>query len=607
MEPNQFSNYDVIIMGAGLAGLCQARHLKLNIPNIKIALIDFRPEDRDPVKDLKIGESTVEIAALFLSKDLGLHEYLIENHLPKHGLNFHWPKNPQKTDTINDYFHIWTNRNLPLPSFQINRSKLERDLLKMNKEMGITFIQGRVIDVELTAGEALNIVKVKIGETYQELSAKHLVDAAGRKFIIGQKTDNLLFGPENLLGLNNGSAWMRIKNVDRTIFHSGYDPLNSSASHYYGTNHFFGEGYWIWMIPIDKDPMEVSIGIVHHHHKLPGELIKNPEKFLEFLKANQTVLYNFIQSGEQEDFNYWPRIAHRSKMMFSPDNWYVIGDAAYILDAFYSYGSSTIAIAVESVTEIIRAKLAQEPDAEQKRAAYNDFNLSFAHSVNTLYRGHDNQLGNASVMSWRVYFEYMWWFGLQVPMYIGKWHLDLTYIPIFLKALNGSIDSLMLDLCKQFNQLAEEKANIGLMDFYRTEQFIWQYYPLKHYDDFVENAKYEPRRCNVFAGLKSTCFYAAIWYITFQVKAFGLKKLFTLKNLKHVVKLLALSLQGAIGELIYKSKIRGLPSNSEIEQMRQDFKTYRYQPQLQPWTVKSKETLEVSQENSAKIPALSQN
>jgi hypothetical protein len=31
-----------------------------------------------------------------------------------------------------------------------------------------------------------------------ELTAKHLVDAAGRQFIIGKKTDNVIFDPEHL-------------------------------------------------------------------------------------------------------------------------------------------------------------------------------------------------------------------------------------------------------------------------------------------------------------------------------------------------------------------------------------------------------------------------
>jgi hypothetical protein len=49
------------------------------------------------------------------------------------------------------------------------------------------------------------------------------------------------------------------------------------------------------------------------------------------------------------------------------------------------------------------------------------------------------------------------------------------------------------------------------------------------------------------------------------------------------MRLLGLSGQATIGELIYKFKTKGLPANSEIEAMRQEFKTYQYQPKLQPW------------------------
>ena len=83
-------DYDVVIMGAGFAGVCQARHLLLKIPGIRVALIDPRPEDRQD-RDMKVGESMVEIGALFVCKELGLHDYMIENHAPKFGLSFHWP------------------------------------------------------------------------------------------------------------------------------------------------------------------------------------------------------------------------------------------------------------------------------------------------------------------------------------------------------------------------------------------------------------------------------------------------------------------------------------------------------------------------------------
>ncbi|NET58942.1 MAG: tryptophan halogenase [Symploca sp. SIO2E6] len=578
----QQQEYDVVIMGAGFAGLCQARHLMLNIPNIKVALIDPRPEERSN-KDLKIGESTVEITSLLICKELGLNDYMIENHPPKAGLNFHWPKQPVNTKTIDDYYHIWINRQTPIPSFQMNRQKFERDVLKMNKNMGATFYHGRVLDVDLTPGDALHLVKVKLEDQYIELKAKHVVDAAGRKFIIGHKTDNILSDSESLMGVNTGSAWVRVKNVDRTIFHDGYDPYGTSVSHYYATNHFFGKGHWLWMIPIDSDTQEISIGIIHHHDVIAAKEINTKEKFEAFIKANHRLLYDLIQSGENIDFHYLPKVAHTSKMLFSPDNWYVMGDAAGIFDAFYSLGTTMISIAIESTTEIIRAKLAGEADVEKKRAAYNDFNLTYMNSINTFVTHHSKHLGHASIMSWRIYFEYMWWFGILVPMYVGKWHLDLDFLQKFKGPFKGFLRGLIPEVYKQFNTLVDRGANIGFMDPMRADQLIGNYYTFKHFDDFLENSKLEPQRCNVFGSMKHTLFYISVWYVMFQWKAFGLAGLLKPRNLYYFCQLLLLVVTTALGEMIYKFKTWGVPENTQIEEMREEFKSYQYQAELQSW------------------------
>ncbi|MBO3462729.1 tryptophan 7-halogenase [Aetokthonos hydrillicola Thurmond2011] len=598
----QEQEYDVVIMGAGFVGNCQARHLLLKIPNIKIALIDPRPEDRTD-KDLKLGESMVEIAALFVYKELGLYEYMVENHPPKFGLNFHWPKNPTKTESIDDYYHIWTHRQPPIASFQMNRAKFERDLLKMNKDMGVIFYNGRVVDVDLTPGDALNIVKIKVGSEKKILKAKHVIDAAGRKFIIGHKTDNLLFGPDNLFGVNTGSAWLRVKNVDRTIFHNGYDPTGTSTSHYYATNHWFGHGHWLWMIPTEMQDTELSIGIIQHHDVIPADRINTLDKFLGFLKTNHNMLYRLIMSGENVDFHYWPRIAHSSKTMFSQDNWYVVGDSACIFDAFYSLGTTMATFAMESVTEIIRAKQANEADAEKKRSAYNEFNLTFSRYMNRLMSYHSKHLGNASIMSWRIYFEYMWWFGVLVPFYVGKWHLDTKFLPTFIKPIKGNMNGLFKDIYLQFNKLVERGTNIGFMDCYRADQLVGEYYTAQHFDSFLVNSKFEPHHCNVFAGIKYTHFYVAIWYMMFQWKGFGLAGLLAPRSLYNFFRLLALSAHAGMGELLYRYQMRGVPANTQVAKTREEFQHYQYQSELQPWSEDNHKLS--SQETAAKDKELS--
>jgi flavin-dependent dehydrogenase len=574
--------YDVVIMGAGFAGVCQARHLMLKVPNIKIALIDPRPENRSD-KDLKIGESTVEIANLFICKELGLYEYMIENHPPKFGLNFHWPKDSHKTDTIEDYYHIWTNRQPPLASSQMNRAKFERDLLRMNKEMGVDFYNGRVVDVTIHPGNDPHQVKVKLHDEVIELTAKHLVDAAGRQFIIGKKTDNVIFDPEHLCGVNTGSAWVQVKNIDRTLFHSGYDPEATSCSHYYATNHWFGQGHWLWMIPTDTDTQEISIGVIHHHEIIPADYLNQEQKFYAFLKANHKLLYDLLSSGEKIDFHYWPRIAHTSKEVLSADNWYVIGDAAYIFDAFYSMGTSLTTFAIESVTEVIRSKLAGEADAEVKRVAYNQFNLAQAEGVNQLMRDHKTQLGHASIMSWRIYFEYIWWFGILVPLYVGKWHLNVSFIEGFVKIHRQTVNSLFVEIYEQLNQLVERKANLGLLDCYRGDQLLGDYQPPVHFDSFLENAQYEPFRSNIFTSIKYTHFYGAIWYLVFQWKGFGLGGVIAPKHLYHFLRLLLLSGVASFGEFYHRLKMKKIPHNHQIACTTEEFKHYQYQSSLNPW------------------------
>ncbi|EPF17105.1 MAG: tryptophan halogenase [Microcystis aeruginosa Ma_MB_F_20061100_S19] len=592
--------YDVIIMGAGLAGLCQARHLMLKIPNIRIAMIDPRPENRTE-KDLKLGESTVEVATLFFGKDLGLYEYLIENHPPKYGLNFHWPKRNDQTKTIDDYFHIWANRQPDLASTQLNRPKFERDLLKMNREMGADFYNGRVVDIDLTPNDQLHTVKVKLPNESIELQGKHLVDAAGRRFLIGKKTNNISFDSKDLYGVNTGSAWVRVQNVDRTIFHSGYDPTGASCSHYYATNHWFGKGHWLWMIPTDIETMELSIGVIHHHDYISSESLNSKEKFYEFLKANHNILYQLVTSAENIDFHYWPRLAHTSKTLYSPDNWYVIGDSACIFDAFYSLGSTMIVSAIDSITEIIRAKLAGEVNAAEKCQAYNQFNLTLINSINLFMHNHSRHLGDASIMSWRIYFENMIWFGILIPIFVGKWHLDLEFIPQFVQTFQTTLRSLVYEIHDQFDQLVDEKKNIGLMDCYRSDQLIWNYHTPKRYTHALENAQYEPKQTSVFTSMKKTFFYLTIWYLKLQWKSGGLSQVCHPRSLGTMAKLLTTSIYIGLGDIIYSLTGNHGSESRLIAEMRQAFQEYQYGDTLQPWTVEGVDTKSLEME-AEKVP-----
>ena len=78
-------DYDVAIVGGGLAGLTLAAQLHDNDPGLSIAVLE-RNSLPPPAAMHKVGESTVEIGAHYLAETLNLREHLEKTQLRKFGL-----------------------------------------------------------------------------------------------------------------------------------------------------------------------------------------------------------------------------------------------------------------------------------------------------------------------------------------------------------------------------------------------------------------------------------------------------------------------------------------------------------------------------------------
>src|SRR5436305_1285743 len=77
--------FDVVVIGGGLAGLTVARQLRQCRPATRILVADRQPQ---PVAEaaFKVGESTGELGAHYLTDVLGLKEHVQVHHLTKLGL-----------------------------------------------------------------------------------------------------------------------------------------------------------------------------------------------------------------------------------------------------------------------------------------------------------------------------------------------------------------------------------------------------------------------------------------------------------------------------------------------------------------------------------------
>src|SRR6476659_6723223 len=122
---------DVLIIGAGLAGLALARQLLLNTDK-RILLVDRRTEF--PPAKQKVGEATVQLSAYYYARVLELEEHLMQEHYLKYNLRFYWKTPGQANDCYEHYSQSYIKKLSNINTYQLDRNKFEGEMLRVNLE-----------------------------------------------------------------------------------------------------------------------------------------------------------------------------------------------------------------------------------------------------------------------------------------------------------------------------------------------------------------------------------------------------------------------------------------------------------------------------------------
>src|SRR6185312_7694433 len=196
-------DYDVVICGAGLAGLTLARQITREIPEASLLLIEGMG-DKSRKAALKVGESTIELSAHYLADILGLRAYLEASHFHKHGLRFFFGNG---SDSFQDRPEVGISNPPAIDSYQLERGILETDLKRMNAAMGIRMLpESRVEDIVLADGHGSHEITVMQGSSTQRqtIRSRWVVDATGRRRFLQKKLG--LAEPQNP---RYSAAWFR--------------------------------------------------------------------------------------------------------------------------------------------------------------------------------------------------------------------------------------------------------------------------------------------------------------------------------------------------------------------------------------------------------------
>ena len=440
-------HYDVAIIGGGLAGQLLARQLSRHVPEARVAIFE-----KAKAAGYKVGESTVELASNYLLRRVGLSRYLYDRHLPKNGLRFFFDT-PERDAPLESMSEIGSVALPYLPSFQLDRARLETDLWEMNSEAGVACVRGRVRDVALEADG--HRFRCDADDGGREIRARWLVDASGRASVLAKKL-SLRVPCSHALA----AVWGRFEGVvdfDDVGESSFRDRINHT-SRVLSTNHFCYPGYWVWFIPLANGI--TSVGVVVDKERFDDRW-RTAAGFVSFLREHRAV-GDLLTSATLVDVMSFGQLSYGTTRYFSEDRWAVIGEAASFTDPFYSPGSDFIALENDMVCDLVARDLRGESDAD-RRARTEAYDELMRHRFDTtlkIYEGQYGMLGSYALYRMKWDFDIACYYNLWLEPYLRDEHLDTDKIKEGLRQ-RRFVKAVMKSFADLFGRAEQHLADAG--------------------------------------------------------------------------------------------------------------------------------------------------
>lgn len=392
-SPEPCESVDVLIIGGALSGAAMAWLLRRDRPGLRVTLVE-----RTAVHGRKVGEATVEVSSYFLTRVLGLTDHLQQEHLLKQGLRF-WFANGQAT-SLADCSEIGGRYLVRVPSFQIDRARLDEEMLRRAAAAGATVLRPasvQAVSLPSTPG-GVSEVQVRVGGELRRFRARWVVDASGVAMFLARQEGWRIPNQEH----PTASAWARWRGVrdwdglELARRHPGW-----AAAHHglrgTATNHLMGDGWWAWMIPLRGG--DTSVGVVFDERRLAwpeeGALGQRLKTFL----CAHPVGRELLEDAEAiEGDVHWRRQLACQSARLAGEGFVLVGDAAGFLDPFYSPGMDWVSFTVCRAADLVRRALDGEDGAKEAARYEADFQRSYERWFGAIYRDKYAYLGDFELM-----------------------------------------------------------------------------------------------------------------------------------------------------------------------------------------------------------------
>jgi 2-polyprenyl-6-methoxyphenol hydroxylase-like FAD-dependent oxidoreductase len=415
-NPPQPARWDVLIIGGGLAGLALARQLLL-ASDKRVLLLDRKPL---PPTRQKVGEATVQMSGYYYSRVLEMEEHLLRHHYMKYNLRFYW-KGATGSDDFDRYSQSYIRSLSNIVTYQLDRNVFEAALLAANLERESFELHAPVADLEVELSEdGPHRYRFRDeGGALRAGAVEWVVDASGRGKFLSKRLGLTAKSPirhgttfcwvEGLVDIEKltpGTARDVRLRRDRTAL--GHTPQ------FLATNHFCGEGYWFWTIPLHG---KTSLGLVYDRERVPRDQIATPEKLIDWVCRTFPIFARDLPRRRVVDWSGYVDYAYDCQQTLSASRWAMCGEACRFTDPLYSPGGDLISMYNTLITDAILTQDRDELAAKVPlyeglaRAVYDAYVPSFAVSYDTL--------GDQETFTLRYVWELTVYFGFFVFPFIN--------------------------------------------------------------------------------------------------------------------------------------------------------------------------------------------
>jgi flavin-dependent dehydrogenase len=335
---------DVVVIGGGPAGAVLATFLQRQGHRCLVLESSSFPR-------YHIGESLIPHTYGTLER-LGLLEQLRQSHFPvKHSVRF-----ISQSGTETDPFYFSETIDGPgAQTWQVERSEFDEICLKHAQAAGVevrmkTKVKQVIFD---ESGQATGVVATTDDGTTDEISARVVVDASGRRTIIGSqlglKTD--------VPGLDKASIWAYYRGGKRG---EGIDAGETTVF-------MIPDRGWFWYIPLPDDM--VSVGVVAAPEYLFDESKSFDDAFEREVNRCGPLLERLAEAKRESPIRGLRRLAYRNTQL-AGDGWVMIGDSAAFLDPIYSSGLFLAMASAELAAGCVHEALEADDVSAEKLGAF---------------------------------------------------------------------------------------------------------------------------------------------------------------------------------------------------------------------------------------------